>query len=292
MIAMGIRYLNDYHRSFKVIVLLAWCAAIAFSGYDFLADKGVQEDKRDHQLIADYLVENGYYKGYATFWNANILTELSNGRIDVYDWQDSLNQADGNIDRTYKWLQLVDHDTHRPEGKVFLLFHSDQIKPNMDPNTVASQKLWKLNESRIILVQGKYSVYGYDSYNDLLSDIYDYDFAFRDGNWIKNGEDLQGVRILREGGISYGPYIEFREGQYRVTVYGKGLSRATFTCTYDSGQNHINIDMISLQDQEAVYEFAVNEHVFNGETLVTNSSTEDIEIYNERIDYLGPTANE
>ena len=50
--------------------------------------------------------------------------------------------------------------------------------------------------------------------------------------------------------------------------------------------------MISLQDQEAVYEFAVNEHVFNGETLVTNSSTEDIEIYNERIDYLGPTANE
>lgn len=92
-------------------------------------------------------------------------------------WADSLSRADGDVDRTFKWLQLVDHDTQRPDGKVFLLFHNDEIKPNMDPDAVASQKLWKLTDDRIIFAQGDYSVYGYESYNDMLSAIYDYDLS-------------------------------------------------------------------------------------------------------------------
>lgn len=79
MIAMGLRYLNDFRRVFRTIVLLVWCGVIAFSGYDYLAGKGINEEKTNHQLIADFLVDHGYYEGYATFWNANILTELSDG---------------------------------------------------------------------------------------------------------------------------------------------------------------------------------------------------------------------
>ena len=31
--------------------------------------------------VVDFLVENGYERGYATFWNGNIITEMSDGAV-------------------------------------------------------------------------------------------------------------------------------------------------------------------------------------------------------------------
>ena len=121
----------------------------------------------------------------------------------------------------------------------------------------------------------------------MISDIYDYDFLFQKGEWLINGEDFQGIRILKEEGISYDPYIEFREGRYRVTIQGEGLSNAEFACTSDVGVNQIDIAMISRDDEEVVYEFDINEPMSNGETVIKNISAENVTIYSEQIDYLG-----
>lgn len=174
LIALSLKHLKAYRRSFRVCLLSVWIILILASSSLFLYKKGLPKEKSDHQAIADYLVEHDYLEGYATFWNANILTELSNGQVEVFYWQDPFKQADGNVDRINKWLQLVRHDTERPTGKVFLLFQNDQIKPNKDPEAVAEKNLWVLKDERIILIQGDYTVYGYDSYEEMKKDIYDW----------------------------------------------------------------------------------------------------------------------
>lgn len=285
VIALGIAHMKDYKESFRKTLLGLWCVSLLFSGMEVLRNRGIPEDKSDHQIIAEYLVQNDYHEGYATFWNANILTELSNGRIEMYTWGPAMDRAAGHVDSLFQWLQVVRHDTQRPTGKVFLLFQNDQIKPNMDPEIVSSQKLWKLRPERIILTQGNYTVYGYESYQAMISEIYDYDFIFSNQNWLINGEDHQGIRTLKNGGISFGPYIEFYKGQYRVTITGDGLLRADFSVTCHSGKDQIDINMISADDQKIVYEFCVPENVTEGETIIINTSEEDIMINTQQIDY-------
>lgn len=71
--------------------------------------------------IAKWLEDNGYEKGYATFWQSNVLTYLTDGHIEmwtVYGFD--------NLELN-KWLQKMSHD-ERPEGeKIFAL-----IGPNDD----------------------------------------------------------------------------------------------------------------------------------------------------------------
>ena len=122
----------------------------------------------------------------------------------------------------------------------------------------------------------------------MISDIYDYDFVFQDDNWLINGEDVNGVRVLYKDGISRGPSMQFRPGRYRVTVCGKGLLLADFACTYESENDQIDIEVISKTDQKVIYEFVVSEKVNNGETLIKNMSSDNIEIESEQIDFLSP----
>lgn len=65
--------------------------------------------------IANWLEANGYEKGYATFWQSNVLTFLTDGKIDMWNVYgfDSL--------ELNKWLQKMSHD-EKPQGeKIFAL---------------------------------------------------------------------------------------------------------------------------------------------------------------------------
>ena len=54
-------------------------------------------------------MDNGYTEGYATFWNGNAMTELTNGKLDVWTLQ--------SLDEDYvpNWLQRKDHLTTDPQ---------------------------------------------------------------------------------------------------------------------------------------------------------------------------------
>ena len=77
--------------------------------------------------ITAALQEKGYHNGYATHWNANVLTELSDGAIDVWcvEQFDEQTPEQPELD---KWLQLKSHDTTRPTGKVFLVWTTKQYE--------------------------------------------------------------------------------------------------------------------------------------------------------------------
>ena len=71
--------------------------------------------------VAQILTEEGATQGYATFWNANVLTELTDGRIEVFtveDWDS------GDMDT---WLQRTDHLERTPEGRVFAIFTTGDL---------------------------------------------------------------------------------------------------------------------------------------------------------------------
>lgn len=85
----------------------------------------VRRDIPSHEMqqakAAAWLEKNGYTTGYATFWNGNLLTEFSNGKLDVYlygTWQSQ---------KPYEWLQTVRHTTKHPEGRVFLYTDTEEI---------------------------------------------------------------------------------------------------------------------------------------------------------------------
>lgn len=85
------------------------------------------------ETISDWLVENGYTKGYATFWYANVLTELSNGSLELWTVDDMTRM------NLHEWLQDIGHN-ELPQGEVFLV---------IDP-TVARDNLPYLDETRVV----------------------------------------------------------------------------------------------------------------------------------------------
>ena len=75
--------------------------------------------------MTEALLKDGYRNGFASFWDANILTELSDGAIDVWCVED----FDENTPRNpaiYDWLQKKSHDTDRPTGKVFVVWNAEE----------------------------------------------------------------------------------------------------------------------------------------------------------------------
>lgn len=98
----------------------------------FLAGNAVYRDKDMHTYsteledIAWYLVDEAAYEGYATFWNANVLTEITSGELEAFsveEWES------GTIN---KWLQRKDHLDRQPWGRVFALLRAQDWKEN-DP---------------------------------------------------------------------------------------------------------------------------------------------------------------
>lgn len=74
----------------------------------YLAHKGLD-------AAANWLTDNGYSEGYATFWNGNAMTELTNGKLDVWTLM--------TLDSDYipNWLQSKDHLTTDPQHPFLLI---------------------------------------------------------------------------------------------------------------------------------------------------------------------------
>ena len=108
--------------------------------------------------IASTLIENGYENGYATFWNANVLTEISNGKISVWDCTTD-SEGKLEIDNIYPWLQLKSHELTKPKNKVFILLTNEQ-----KANTKFLEPTEKLN---ILYESDSFCVIGFGDYASL-----------------------------------------------------------------------------------------------------------------------------
>ena len=66
--------------------------------------------------VVDMLVDKGYKQGVSMFWTSDIVTELSNGKIEMWTLStDSPDEYD-------EWAQKKDHINTDPSGRYFYLF--------------------------------------------------------------------------------------------------------------------------------------------------------------------------
>lgn len=104
------------------LLLFAGVTLLTSASCMYYSMRNPQVESEMRMKVVETAREYGITRGYATFWNANIVTELSDGELDVV----SVNlRRDGNGDcvlEEYRWLEAVDDFTmDRPDEPVFLL---------------------------------------------------------------------------------------------------------------------------------------------------------------------------
>ena len=125
---------------------------------------------------AEFLRKEGYNEGYASFWNANVITELSDGEVEIWSWP---SDRVGDLYDVYEWLQPVSHCYETPGGKVFIMLSQSEIalEENFeridclsDNNIVfrTSEELLSMRDSD----PHAYVIWGYNSFEELEEDFY------------------------------------------------------------------------------------------------------------------------
>lgn len=102
-------------RGLQVLPMLA-LVGMFLAGNAVYREIDMNTYETEMESIAQYLLEEDCTQGYATYWNANVLTEITDGEIEVFAVE---NWMSGNMD---EWLQRKDHLDRTPEGKVFAIF--------------------------------------------------------------------------------------------------------------------------------------------------------------------------
>lgn len=115
--------------------------------------------------VCDWLVDQGYTQGYATFWNGNVLTEWSDNQIEM--WVSS----DFNTMEPSHWLQKADH-VEPPQGQVFLLTTAEELGAmNLSRLYWWSNVVYEDGEEQADRSK-RYIVMSYDSVDDMMTAVH------------------------------------------------------------------------------------------------------------------------
>ena len=251
------------------IVLTAMLFMIMGSSLIMYKDWSRVDNNAVRRQVVDTLVSQDYCEGYATFWNANVLTELSDGKIEVWTWLDIQDDIE-NVDDIYPWLQDRRHADSHPEGKVFILLSSGEDERFTFKDVLDRQDVLYRTED--------YVIYGFASYEDMLKQLSDFTYTFSNNIYLQGGEDVEGTRILHTGGVSYGPYKRLYAGVYKVTIQGEDLENAEYECVYRSGCETAAIYDNVVEKDEIRFWFAIEDNVPDLEIRIRNNSKKDIKI--------------
>lgn len=246
------------------IILMTLAVGLSGLGVYQTATGMVNYEQAD---IAWYLLDSGYRNGYATCWNANVLTELTNGEIQVWVWGDQKYPDEQmNIDGMFQWLQLKSHETTHPEGTVFVLLTKSQDDQAGFRNTDAIDY--------VIWFSDNYVAYGFPSYEDMLNITASFHLNLANGENLNGGADLSTQRILYPGGESGGPGRHMPAGDYHVTISGFDLERAAVSVV--SGEAELTASNLKLADHALSFDVTLTEPSQNVEFRIKNESDENL----------------
>ena len=119
-------YEVEWNKYLKSCVVVFLAGGILISSVNRYSHYGRMDKTEQLRPIVEHLTkEQGIFEGYATFWNGNVLTELSDGLIEVWAWEDDMSDQ-YDAEEIMPWLQAVAHQTVKPEGRMFLLFSNEE----------------------------------------------------------------------------------------------------------------------------------------------------------------------
>ena len=111
--------------------------------------------------LSYYLVENGLVDGYATFWNASVLSELSDGVVKMRVFSSPKDIVEENY---YQWLQEKEIQRKTPLGKTFVVLSYGE-QEELRNSRLISQAMEKHLQDE---VAGCY-IYVFDNYQQMVS---------------------------------------------------------------------------------------------------------------------------
>ena len=138
----------------RVLVCLILCGSLALAGvktyYSFVSN----DKNADRYEMAEYLVENGYHFGYASYWNSNIMTEVSDGALEMANLWSLETLGD------FKWSSKVSSYEEK-SGKIFLIAEWSEM--------AALDKYDMLDKQKIIYENASYCVIHFDDQDEFLA---------------------------------------------------------------------------------------------------------------------------
>lgn len=128
----------------RVVVCLILGGSLALAGvktyYSFVSN----DKNADRYDVAEYLVEEGYTFGYASYWNSNIMTEVSEGMLEMANLWSLESLGD------FKWSSKM--SSYEPkEGKIFLIAGVDELSALEEHGMLEKQEIIFENESYCVL---------------------------------------------------------------------------------------------------------------------------------------------
>ncbi|MBE6730426.1 MAG: hypothetical protein E7564_01910 [Ruminococcaceae bacterium] len=121
------------------------------------AERGSTKGNNAIKQMAQIILNKGCTEGYATFWNANIMTEITDGKLKVRTW--NTNAPIDVLDNYHRWLHVKDFGKKDAEGKVFLLFTTDEYNQSRLKDS--------LDMKGKVLNTTQYVLFVYDDYSDI-----------------------------------------------------------------------------------------------------------------------------
>lgn len=132
-----------------------------------------KEDKtRALREAVQFLTENDYREGYASFWNGNVTTELSNGALEMWVWDEHKLAELEDPDEIGPWLQSKTHDSPPAGGKIFILLTANEAYYcEFAHNFTEDDIIFKTANYEPGAID-EYIIYGFDSYAEMRSQFY------------------------------------------------------------------------------------------------------------------------
>ena len=138
----------------RVVVCLILGGSLALAGvktyYSFVSN----DKNADRYEMAEFLVDEGYTFGYASYWNSNIMTEVSDGALEMANLWSLESLGD------FKWSSKM--SSYEPkEGKIFLIAEVGEL--------TALEEYGMLENQQIIFENESFKVLHFDSQEEFLA---------------------------------------------------------------------------------------------------------------------------
>lgn len=141
----------------KTVVLAIFACCIVVTSAKVLFSFVTVDKNKELKKVSSFLQNEGLDFGYATYWNGNIVNELSDGKIEIAN----IGNPDSLEFFTWSSPSKYYDDAYKADQKVFLLLESSQADEYID--SVAVKKGDKVYDT------DGYVIYLYDSKDSLLA---------------------------------------------------------------------------------------------------------------------------
>lgn len=150
-------YLQEEKAEFdKTLVFLILAVCLTLSSAKVFYSYITVDKNADKRAVAQYLEKTEFNFGFATFNNANVITELTNGQVEIANIWDPVNL------NFYQWSSPVKYyEEGYHDGKVFLLLSNGEVAEFADAEAVKKGEIYYEDDY--------YTVFIYDNVEALMN---------------------------------------------------------------------------------------------------------------------------